>query len=121
MAPAGLGRFATVLDSALFHVFGPEDRARYAWTLTDVVEPGGRVVVLALSTRGPGFGPQIDDDAVPTAFAAPDWTVEGLAEATYRGRVTHTDQATATGRALGELVDLPAVVARIRRARDGAD
>jgi SAM-dependent methyltransferase len=115
MDPAGLGRFATVLDSALFHVFGADDRARYARALTDVVVPGGQVVVLALSTRGPGFGPQIDDDAVTTAFTAPAWRVEDLAESTYRGRVTHPDQAAATGRAVGELVDLPAVVARIRR------
>ena len=121
MGPAALGRFATVLDSALFHVFGADDRARYARALTDVVDPGGRVIVLALSTRGPGFGPQIDDDAVAAAFTAPDWTVEDLAATTYRGRVTHPDQATATGRAIGELVDLPAVVARIRRAGDGAD
>ena len=115
MDPSALGRFATVLDSALFHVFGADDRARYARALTGVVEPGGRVIVLALSTRGPGFGPQIDDDAVPAAFAAPDWTVESLAETIYRGRVTHADQATATGAAVGELVDLPAVVARVRR------
>jgi SAM-dependent methyltransferase len=121
MDPAALGRFATVLDSALFHVFGAADRARYARALTAVVDPGGRVIVLALSTRGPGFGPQIDDDAVPAAFAAPDWTVEDVAATTYRGRVTHPDQASATGAAIGELVDLPAVVARIRRAGDGAD
>jgi len=121
MQPAALGRFATVLDSALFHVFGAQDRARYARALTDVVEPGGQVVVLALSTRGPGFGPQIDDDAVPAAFTAPDWTVEDLRATTYRGRVTHPDQASATGHGVGELVDLPAVVARIRRAGDGAD
>ena len=119
--PAALGRFATVLDSALFHVFGPDDQARYARALTDVVEPGGRVVVLALSTRGPGFGPQIDDEAVPAAFPAPGWSVESLEATTYRGRVTHPDQADATGRAVGELVDLPAVLARIRRAGDGAD
>ena len=116
MDPSALGRFATVLDSALFHVFGADDRARYARALTDVVEPCGQVIVLALSTRGPGFGPQIDDDAVAAAFAPPDWIVEGLEPTTYRGRVTHADQATATGRALGELVDLPAVVARVRRA-----
>jgi SAM-dependent methyltransferase len=113
--PSGLGRWATVLDSALFHVFDAADRARYARALTDVVAPDGQVVVLALSTRGPGFGPQIDDEAITTAFATPDWAVESLVESTYRGRVTHADQATATGRAIGELVDLPAVLARIRR------
>lgn len=121
MDPAALGWFATVLDSALFHVFDAADRSRYAAALRDVVLPDGQVIVLALSTRGPGFGPQIDDDAVPTAFAAPDWAVEDLRPTTYRGRVTHPDQASATGRAVGELVDLPAVVARIRRVRSVAD
>ncbi len=116
MDPSSLGRFTTVLDSALFHVFDADDQARYARALRDVVEPGGRVIVLALSTRGPAFGPRIDDDAVPAAFAAPDWTVEDLRATTYRGRVTRADQATASGRPVGELVDLPAVVARIRRA-----
>lgn len=115
MDPAGLGRFATVLDSALFHVFGAEDRARYARALTQVVQPGGAVLVLALSTRGPGFGPQIDDEDVAAAFAAPDWAVEDLTTTTYRGRVTHPDQVTATGAEVGELVDLPAVLARVRR------
>ncbi len=114
MDPASLGRFATVLDSALFHVFDAADRTRYAAALRGVVVPGGQVIVLALSTRGPGFGPQIDDDAVPAAFAAPDWAVEDLRPSTYRGRVTHPDQASATGRPVGDLVDLPAVVARIR-------
>ncbi|NMO90939.1 class I SAM-dependent methyltransferase [Actinomycetospora sp. TBRC 11914] len=119
MDPAAFGCFATVLDSALFHVFGADDQARYARALTEVVAPGGQVLVLALSTRGPGFGPQIDDDAVPAAFTGPAWTVEDLRESIYRGRVTHESQAAATGRGLGELVDLPALLARVRRA--GAD
>ncbi|MEJ2871059.1 class I SAM-dependent methyltransferase [Actinomycetospora sp. OC33-EN08] len=110
-----LGRFTTILDSALFHVFDPDDRARYARALTGVVEPGGRVIVLALSTRGPGFGPQIDDDAVPQAFVAPDWEVEAVRPSTYRGRVTHPDQADDLGRGIGELVDLPATLALVRR------
>jgi hypothetical protein len=74
------------------------------------------VIVLALSTRGPGFGPRIDDDAVTTTFTAPVWDVEDLVESTYRGRVTFPDQAEATGRAVGDLVDLPALLARIRRS-----
>lgn len=114
--PERLGRYATVLDSALFHVFGVDDQKRYARALTEVVEPGGQVVVLALSTRGPGFGPQIDPDAVGAAFTAPDWHLESLDPNTYRGRVTHDDHARATGVAVGELVDLPALLARVRRA-----
>ncbi|MCD2195449.1 class I SAM-dependent methyltransferase [Actinomycetospora endophytica] len=114
MDPGELGRYATVLDSALFHVFDAEDRARYAEALTGAVVPGGQVVVLALSTRGPGFGPQIDDDAITGAFTGPSWRMESLVESTYRGRVTNPDHAAATGQAVGDLVDLPAVVARIR-------
>ncbi|MDL5158753.1 class I SAM-dependent methyltransferase [Actinomycetospora termitidis] len=116
MEPVALGRFATVLDSALFHVFDPDDRVRYAHALTGVVEPGGAVVVLALSTRGPGFGPQIDDDSVPRAFTGPDWEVADVRPTTYRGRVTHPDQASALGHDVGELVDLPATIAVVRRS-----
>ena len=115
MAPGALGTFSTVLDSALFHVFDAADRARYARALADVVEPGGSVLVLALSTRGPAFGPRIDDEAVTSAFTAPRWSVASLTASTYRGRVTNPDQATVTGRALGETVDLPAVLAVVRR------
>src|SRR5581483_10272355 len=51
-------RYDTVLDSALFHIFDDEDRARYVRGLRRIVRPGGVVHVLALSDTGPGFGPQ---------------------------------------------------------------
>ena len=52
-------RFDTVLDSGLFHVFGDEDRARYADSLRAAVAPGGRYFMLAASDRQPpGFGPR---------------------------------------------------------------
>ena len=115
MAPTALGTFATVLDSALFHVFDAADQARYAGALADVVEPAGSVLVLALSTRGPAFGPRIDDTALAAAFTAPCWSVESLTASTYRGRVTDPKQASVTGHAVGETVDLPAVLAVVRR------
>ena len=58
-ALAGWGeRFATAIDSGLFHVFSDDDRQRYVRGLTQVVEPGGRrssppgpaAVVLSSST-----------------------------------------------------------------------
>lgn len=52
-------RFDTVLDSGLFHVFGDEDRARYAASLHAAVASGGRYFMLAFSDRQPpGFGPR---------------------------------------------------------------
>ena len=58
----GLGdlgrRFATVIDSGLFHVFEDGERARYVDSLAAVLEPGGRYYALCFSeletgSRGP--------------------------------------------------------------------
>lgn len=51
--------FDTIVDSALFHIFGeePELRAEYVRSLHSVCEPGGRLHILALSNREPGIGP----------------------------------------------------------------
>jgi ubiquinone/menaquinone biosynthesis C-methylase UbiE len=43
LALGALGRsFATVIDSAVFHVFGDDERPRYVESLARVLEPGGR-------------------------------------------------------------------------------
>src|SRR5215510_2317339 len=39
-------RFASVIDSGLFHVFSDDDRRRYVEELTQVVEPGGRLFLM---------------------------------------------------------------------------
>src|SRR5690606_24530289 len=66
---SGPPRFDTIVDSALFHVFGQrEERLRYAANLHAVCRPGGRVYVLALSDAGPGLGPPIPDDYIRGAF-----------------------------------------------------
>jgi hypothetical protein len=76
----GLGeRFDTVLDSALFHVFSDEDRARYARSLHGVVPPGGRYFMLRFSDRQPpGFGPRRVSQAEIEATFADGWRVDAI-------------------------------------------
>jgi NADPH-dependent ferric siderophore reductase/SAM-dependent methyltransferase len=96
--------YDTVLDSALFHVFAPEDRARYVRSLHLACRPGALVHVLALSDEGPGYGPEISDKAIREAFGE-GWVLEDLRRTHYRGVVGPDN----------ELADLPAWLARARR------
>lgn len=107
-------RFETIVDSALFHIFGDDERARYVHSLSEACQPGGRVFVLALavSDTEPGFGPRITDTAIREAFRA-GWTLEELRASRYRVRVDE-DNAARSGLPAGQLADLPAWQARIR-------
>ncbi|MEU5762411.1 class I SAM-dependent methyltransferase [Nocardia sp. NPDC047648] len=110
--------FDTIVDSALFHVFGTEDEARAAYVrrLHAICKPGGTVHVLALSDVEPGFGPRISDTLIRESFRD-GWTVEDVRQARYRGRVTDPvaqDAANLEVSASGH-VDLAAWLARIRR------
>ncbi|TFV57798.1 class I SAM-dependent methyltransferase [Mycobacterium sp. PS03-16] len=113
LALDGPPRYDTVVDSALFHVFDAGDRARYVAGLGRVCRSGGTVHVLALSDAGHGFGPQVSQVDIRTAFTD-GWQVEALETTTYRGVVgpAHTD---ALGLPVGARVDEPAYLARIRR------
>jgi len=77
----GLGeiRFDTVVDSALFHVFGDEERTRYAASLRQVVPPGGRYFMICFSDRHPGwFGPRrVSQEEIRSAFAD-GWRVDKI-------------------------------------------
>jgi len=106
--------YDTVVDSALFHIFGAVGRDRYVRSLRRACRPGGTVHVLALSDTGPGFGPQISDTAIQEAFGD-GWDLQDLRPSWYRGVVVRNDHAAALGRPLGDLVDLPAWLARARR------
>jgi SAM-dependent methyltransferase len=114
LAPAALRGFDTVLDSALFHIFDADDRARYVAALRDVVVDGGLVAVLALAP-GPAFGPEVSADDIRTAFARPGWQLEELRMSTYRGRVPDQAHADLLGVPVGGHVDLPAWLALARR------
>ncbi|OPX12022.1 class I SAM-dependent methyltransferase [Mycobacterium sp. AT1] len=109
--------YDTVVDSALFHVFGAfgddADRARYVTSLHRAIRPGGVLHLLALSDAGRGFGPSVSEDVVRTAFVD-GWQIETLAVTTYRGIVGEA-HAEALGLPVGTVVEEPAWLARIRR------
>jgi hypothetical protein len=72
------------------------------------------VHVLALADTGPGFGPQVSDTVIRGAFRQ-GWVLEDLGTAQYRGVIIRDEHAAALNRRIGELVDLPAWLARARR------
>jgi cyclopropane fatty-acyl-phospholipid synthase-like methyltransferase len=107
--------FDTIVDSALFHIFGEPERTRYVRSLSRVLRPGGQIFVLALaeSDTEPGFGPRISDTVIREAFGD-GWTIEELRPSRYRVLVD-ADNAARSGLPEGQLADLPAWLARIRR------
>ncbi len=72
-------RFATVIDSGLFHVLSDEDRVRYVAGLTHVTEPGGRLLLLCFSDEEPGTqGPRRVSQREIRAVFDDAWTVEDI-------------------------------------------
>jgi SAM-dependent methyltransferase len=107
--------YDTVIDSALFHVFGDEaDRARYVASLHRAIRPGGVLHLLALSDAGRGFGPSVSEAVVRAAFAD-GWRLEALDAVTYRGIVGQA-HAEGLGQPVGTIVDEPAWLGRVRRS-----
>jgi SAM-dependent methyltransferase len=106
--------YDTVVDSALFHIFDPDERGRYVRSLHRACRPDALVHVLALTDAGPGFGPQISDTVIREAFGD-GWALEDLRPSQYRGVILRPAHAAALGRPVGDLVDLPAWLARARR------
>jgi SAM-dependent methyltransferase len=106
--------YDTIVDSALFHIFEAADRARYVHGLHRACRPDGLVHVLAMSDAGPGFGPQISDEVIREAFGG-GWVLEDLQPTRYCGVILHDTHAAALGQPVGDLVDLPAWLARARR------
>jgi SAM-dependent methyltransferase len=108
------GRYDTIIDSALFHIFDGADRARYVRSLHGACRPGGRVHVLALSDAGRGFGPQVGEASIRDAFTD-GWALDSLSHTTYRGVVGEA-HSTAYGVPTGTRVDEPAWLASARRS-----
>jgi SAM-dependent methyltransferase len=76
-------QFDTVIDSALFHVFGDQDRACYEAGLRQVIAPGGRLLILCFSdARSPGFGPRrVSRREIEDLFAG-GWRIDAIDPAT---------------------------------------
>lgn len=104
--------YDTILDSALFHIFSDEDRPRYVASLHRACAAGGRVHVLALSDAGRGFGPQVSEQTIRSAFST-GWELESLDTTTYRGVVGEA-HAEPLGLPAGTVVDEPAWLATVR-------
>jgi len=109
--------YDTIVDSALFHIFGDADRPKYVASLHRTCRPGGTVFVLALSDAGRGFGPQVSDEVIREAFTD-GWELESLDATTYRGVVTEM-HAEALDLPIGTRVDEPAWLARARHIPGG--
>jgi SAM-dependent methyltransferase len=81
------GKFDSVLDSGLFHVFSDEDRARYVAELAHVTKPGGRVFLLCFSDEEPGaLGPRrVSQGEIRESFAN-GWVLEEVRPARFEVR-----------------------------------
>jgi cyclopropane fatty-acyl-phospholipid synthase-like methyltransferase len=72
-------RFASVIDSGLFHVFSDDDRRRYVGGLAQVVEPGGRLFLMCFSDEEPGTeGPRRVSQRELYETFADGWEVESI-------------------------------------------
>jgi SAM-dependent methyltransferase len=105
--------YDTVVDSALFHIFDDTDRPTYVASLHTACRPQALVHVLALSDTGRGFGPEVSEATILTAFGT-GWVLEALDTTTYRGIVGQA-HSEALGLPIGTRVDEPAWLARARR------
>jgi len=79
--------FDTVVDSGLFHVFGDEERPRYAAALASVLRPGGSYFVLCFSEREPNWGGprRVTREEIRSTFAD-GWQVEAIEPARFVNR-----------------------------------
>jgi SAM-dependent methyltransferase len=109
----GPARFDTIVDSALFHIFSPEERAAYVHSLHTVCRPGGLVHVLALSDAGPHVGPQISDSVIRDTFTQ-GWVLEDLRPSRYR-IVVDAEKGALLGAQPGDRADAIAWLARVKR------
>ncbi|GAA4831447.1 class I SAM-dependent methyltransferase [Saccharopolyspora rosea] len=113
LALDGPPRFDTVVDSALFHVFGRDDQVRYTAALHRACRPGATAHVLALSDVGPAVGPQVSELEIRDAFAA-GWRLEEIRTSRYLGCAPE-EQAAELGVAPGQRVECAAWLALATR------
>jgi cyclopropane fatty-acyl-phospholipid synthase-like methyltransferase len=75
-------RFASAIDSGLFHCFSDDDRQRYVRGLARVLEAGGRLFLMCFSDEEPGAeGPRrVSRQELYDAFTD-GWEVESVQSA----------------------------------------
>ena len=72
-----LGRFDTILDCLLFHIFDDDQRRRYVASVRDALTPCGRLLMLVFSdAEPPGNGPRRVSEAEVRECFADGFTVE---------------------------------------------
>jgi len=78
-------RFATAIDSGVFHVFDDAERGRYVDSLGRALDPGGRYVMLVFNDREPmGWGGprRVRRDEIEATFTIErGWAIRSIAEA----------------------------------------
>jgi cyclopropane fatty-acyl-phospholipid synthase-like methyltransferase len=91
-------RFASAIDSGLFHVFSDDHRRRYVEGLAAVLEPGGRLFLMCFSDEEPGTeGPRrVSRQELYDAFAD-GWQVESVQPARVEVNPEVTDVTFSEG------------------------
>jgi SAM-dependent methyltransferase len=84
------GRFDTVLDSALYHCLGEDERRQYLAALTRATRPGARLHLFCFSPEVPsGFpAPYLISEANLRETVGKDWTIEKLEPTLYTTSMT---------------------------------
>lgn len=72
-------RFATAIDSGLFHIYSSDARRTYVENLWHVLEPGGKLYLLSFNSEGPRGHDGVTRQQLCDAFAN-GWVVEQLKE-----------------------------------------
>ncbi len=70
-------RFASVIDSGLFHIYEGDERQRYVQGLAHVLQPGGRLFLFSFNDDPAWPGGGVSRQQLYDAFAG-DWEIESL-------------------------------------------
>lgn len=92
--PGYTDRFATVVDSALYHCLTEEQRHAYAAALHRACRPGARLHLMCFSDRVPADGPgpyRITEDNLRSTLPNAGWTIQHLEHSTYTTAYTRHD------------------------------
>jgi SAM-dependent methyltransferase len=80
-----LGRFGTVLDSAMFHILAPAERERFVAELVGTVRPGGRYCLLGDRRRSRRESYGITPEECRSRFGD-GWELEHAVETSFERR-----------------------------------